>query len=221
MSKVAPAKAKEERVEIVIPPIEIHRMKIQLVGDSPLIVHRWSEKAKKQILEKQMKIAQPGKTAKDPEQDFQDSLYIHPEGGFGFPAIAFKAAAVSACRFSDGTKMTFARGAFHIEGELVKIEGDEPIMREDMVRVGMGTADIRYRGEFKNWSVTIPVSFNKHALSEAQIINLFNLAGFGVGVGEWRPEKDGSNGRFHVAVNGDSAENNGNSGLKSRKSRKF
>lgn len=188
---------KQTAVEIALPQIEIHRMKI-LVGDSPLIVHKWSEKAKKEMLDKQMKVAKTGKAAKDPERDFKESLYLHPDGGYGFPSIAFKSAAVSACRFTDGTKMTVARGAFHVEGEFIKILGDKPVMREDMVRVGMGTADLRYRGEFKKWSADIPVSYNRHALSAEQIVNLFNLAGFGVGVGEWRPEKNGMNGRFHV-----------------------
>lgn len=31
-----------------------------------------------------------------------------------------------------------------------------------------------------------------------QIVNLFNVAGFACGVGEWRPSKDGSFGTFHV-----------------------
>jgi hypothetical protein len=34
-------------------------------------------------------------------------------------------------------------------------------MREDMVRIGMGTADIRYRGEFPEWSVDVPLRFNR------------------------------------------------------------
>jgi hypothetical protein len=146
-----------------------------------------------------MKKAKTAKTAKDPERDYRDSLYDHPEGGYGFPCVAFKASAVGACRFSDGIKMTEARGAFHVVGELAKVIGT-PTMREDMVRVGMGTADIRYRGEFKTWSTVLDVSFNAAAISPEQIVNLFNLAGFGVGVGEWRPEKDGSYGRFHVAT---------------------
>lgn len=189
---------------VQIPQIEVERMIVRVVGDSSLISHRWSEKAKKQMLDKQMKVAKKGREAKDPEQDFQDSIYHHPDGGYAFPSIAFKSAAVSACRFTDGTKMTVARGAFHVEGEFVKIDGPEagmaiePEPREDMVTIGMGTADIRYRAEFKNWSAQIPVAYNKHALSKEQIINLFNLAGFGVGVGEWRPEKNGAFGRFHV-----------------------
>lgn len=191
------------QLSIEIPSIEIGRIEIKIVGDSPLITHKWSEKAKKQMLDKQMKVASAGREVKDPERDFQDSIYHHPDGGYGFPSVAFKNAAVSACRFTDGTKMTVARGAFHVEGEFVKIDGGEPVPREDMVRVGMGTADIRYRAEFTNWVAMIRVSFNKRSLSAEQIINLFSLAGFGVGVGEWRPEKNGQFGRFHVALQGE------------------
>lgn len=192
-----------EETPLEIPRIEVEVMEIQLIGDSPLIMHKWSEKAKKQMLDKQMKVAKSGREAKNPEQDFQDCIYHHPDGGYGFPSVAFKNAAVSACRFTENTKMTVARGAFHVEGEFVKIEGDEPSPREDMVRVGMGTADIRYRAEFRQWTAKVLVSYNRKALSREQIVNLFNLAGFGVGVGEWRPEKDGQFGRFHVATEGE------------------
>lgn len=180
-----------------VPKIDVRQIQLRVVGDSPLICHKWSEKAKKQMLDKQMKKAKTAKDAKDPQKDYEDSLYAHPDGGYGFPCVAFKAAAVGACRFSDGIKMTEARGAFHVVGELAKIDGD-PRMREDMVRVGMGKADIRFRGEFPSWGTTLTVAYNASVLSPEQIVNLFNLAGFGVGVGEWRPEKDGSYGRFHI-----------------------
>lgn len=186
-------------VVIEIPPVVIRTMPIRIVGDSPLISHKWSDKAKQMMLDKQMGKAVPKKAPKDPEQEYRDSLYEHPDGGYGFPSVAFKAAAVSACRSVDGIKMTEARAAFHVPGELVKIDGT-PEMREDMVRIGMGTADIRYRGEFKQWSATLLIRFNENVLTPSQIVNLFNVAGFGVGVGEWRPEKDGSYGMFHVAL---------------------
>jgi len=80
---------------------------------------------------------------------------------------------------------------------MVRIEG-EPSMREDMVRVGMGTADIRYRGEFKKWAVELLIRHNARVLSAEQVANLFNTAGFAIGVGEWRPQRDGSFGMFHV-----------------------
>lgn len=177
--------------------LDIQKIQLTLVGDSPLITHKWSEKAKKEMLDKQMKKAKVAKSAKDPEQDFRDSLYQLNDGGYGFPTIGIKAAAVSAAAQADMFK-TEARAAFHIDGEYVKIESEEPTMREDMVRIGMGTADLRYRGEFKNWKTTFTLKYNASVLSAEQIVNLFNVAGFGVGIGEWRPQKNGSFGRFHV-----------------------
>lgn len=193
------AKAKEQ--VITIPAINVQSLEITLIGDSPLITHQWSEKAKKEMRDKQMGKAKQPKTAKDPDADFRSSLYDHPGGGYGFPTIGVKAAAVTAAAQVDMFK-TEARAAFHIDGELVKIQG-KPTMREDMVRVGMGTADLRYRGEFKTWRTTFTLKYNAGLLSAEQIVNLFNVAGFGVGIGEWRPQKNGSYGRFHVATEKD------------------
>lgn len=206
--------AAKKEVGIELPALKIGLMDVTLIGDSPLIVHAWSHKAKREMLDKQMKKAKGAKEAKDPLADYEASMYRLADGGHGFPSVAFKAAAVTAgTSVADLTKVA-ARQAFHILGEDVDIKGafdgsasrvnlariiGEPQMREDMVRVGMGTADLRYRAEFPKWHVTVLVRYNEGVLSEAQILNLLNTAGFAVGVGEWRPERDGQNGMFHVA----------------------
>lgn len=209
-----PAVKSKPAAVIELPKLAIHRMRIRLIGDSALITHRWSEKAKKQMLDKQMKKAKAAKEAKDPFRDFVEALYWlspMPEtptwadveaGRFGFPSIGFKAAAVDACSHVDGITKVEARGAFHIIGEFVEIDGT-PTMREDMTRVGMGTADLRYRPQFLPWSCAFDVRFNANVLSAEQIVNLFNTAGFGIGVGEWRPQRDGGFGMFHVATEGE------------------
>lgn len=181
---------------ITLPAPQIIRLKVHVAGTSPLISHRWSDKAKKQMLDKQMKKASKAKDAKNPEQEYEDSLYPYEDGGYGFPAVAFKAAAVRAGTYAD-MHMTFLRGAFHVSGELVAIDG-QPQIREDMVRLNGKTADIRYRGEFPKWSSSVPVELNEAVLSQEQLVNLFTVAGFAVGVGEWRPEKNGQYGRFTV-----------------------
>lgn len=196
MRKTATSATPETVIEL--PRLELREIDITLVGDSPLICHKWSEKAKKAMLDKQMGKAAHAKEKKDPQRDYEESLYPHPGGGFGFPVVAFKAAAVDACTHIANMTKVAARGAFHINGEYVKIEG-EPNPREDMVRVGMGTADIRYRGEFKEWRTTFRVRYNARVITAEQLLNLFNVAGFAIGVGEWRPQKDGSYGMFHVA----------------------
>ena len=195
----------EDNVSITIPAMDLKRVRIPLLGTAPLIIHKWSEKAKEMMLNKQTQKASTGREAKDPHQDYRDSLYIingtedpqHLENEqYGFPCVGFKAAAVRAGTYSE-MKMTFLRGAFHVRGEFARIMGT-PNMREDMVRIGMGKADIRYRGEFKEWETTLDVEFNAKAISLEQLFNLFEIAGFAVGVGEWRPERDGSYGTFKV-----------------------
>ncbi len=178
---------------------DIKTTRLRIVGESPLICHAWSEKAKLMMLNKQMGLATEGKTPKDPDEDFRSSLYHLEGGGYGFPTIAFKAAAVTACT-SLGKAITkvAARQAFHIQGEMAVIKG-EPRRRSDMVRIGMGTADIRFRGEFPEWETELLIRFNARAITLEQLVNLFNLAGFAVGVGEWRPECGGQNGLFRTA----------------------
>ena len=198
-----------------IPQLSIDYAEVFLIGDSSLIVHAWSEKAKKEMLAKQTKAARGGREAKDPMADFRSSLYQFPDGGYGFPSVAFKASAVQAITSVSGITKVAARQAFHVTGEMIEMKGafpgilmqqdlariigPKPSMREDMVRVGMGTADLRYRGEFWPWAVRLSLRYNTRALSLAQILNVMNTAGFATGVGEWRSEKDGLHGAFHVA----------------------
>jgi len=186
---------------IELPELKKQSVQIRLIGDSPLIVHRFGEKARKMMLDKQMGKAKSGKEAKNPEADYQESMYRTEDGTPGFPAIAFKAAAVNAANDA-GIQKVLARRAFHVAGEIIPIEG-EPAMREDVVRIAMGTADIRHRAEFKKWAVTLNVTYNAGIISLEQLINLFQIAGFGVGVGEWRPERNGTYGTFHVAGEGE------------------
>lgn len=186
-----------ETREVTLPRLDLRRATIRIVGDSPLVCHAWSQKARQMMLDTQMKKAKQAKQAKDPHEDYLGSLYHMPDGGYGFPTIGIKAAAVDACSHVDGITKVEARGVFHIDGELARIEG-EPRMREDMVRIGMGTADIRFRGEFTEWAINVPIRYNAAVLSLEQIVNLFDVAGFAIGIGEHRPQKDGSWGMFHV-----------------------
>jgi hypothetical protein len=183
-------------LEVAPERIEVKRIRLRIIGDSPLITHAWSAKAKQMMLDKQMKRGKQAKEAKDPEQDYQESIYHLPDGGCGFPAIGIKACAIRGAK-SLGMVMSDMRAAFHIEGDLLRIEG-EPRPREDMVRVGMGTADIRYRAEFPDWAILLTIAYNARTISVEQIVAMLDAGGFGTGIGEWRPEKDGQFGRFHV-----------------------
>lgn len=211
-----------KNVEIIeIKPIKIKKVNLRIVGDTTLIMHAWSEKAKREMLDKQMKVTKTkAREAKNPVEDFIRSMYwLSPmpteftpeayeqaiaEGArFGFPVTAFKQAAISAAYRMGWSKDKMSlRGVFFIDGDenqMLEIHSDPPIIREDMVKVGMGTADIRYRGEFRNWWADMTISYNENGqTSVEQIINIINAGGYVCGVGEWRPERDGQHGMFHV-----------------------
>ena len=119
-------------INVSRPNLLISQFKVK--GLSPLISHKWSEKAKKEMLDKQMKKKLSTRQAKNPQAEFESSLYLlsngkHPKGPYGFPAVAFKAAAVRAAKQLDGMNMTDARGLFYIEpddGDLVQIHSPQP-----------------------------------------------------------------------------------------------
>lgn len=190
----------ESKKQVVLPRLNIQYVNVTVRGLTSLIVHNWSEKAKKQMRDKQQKAATMKKEAKDPVADFEGAKYRDAKGRDCVRALFFKNAIVSACRYADDLKMTILRGALFVEGDYLPIKFDHCVMREDMVRVGMGTADMRYRPEYQGWSVDLRVSYNEAVLSADQVLNLIRLAGYSVGICEWRPECSGDYGRFDIEL---------------------
>lgn len=184
-------------------------MNVPIRGTSPLIMHNFSEKSKRQMLDS-MQGKKKIKTHREPDKDYEEAFYrvIHEDGtqGYGFPAIGFKSATVSAARFFDkSVSMTTLRqvmffGGVRTDGDpqqLVEIFGT-PHQREDVVRVGVSGTDLRYRPEFTEWEANLVVTFIASSISQDSVLSLITAGGLGVGIGEWRPEKSGEFGQFEI-----------------------
>ncbi len=233
------AAAKKNEI-IEIKPVQMETVSLTIVGDTPLIVHKWSEKARRELLKgtgigkkvPRNMYAEAAATlwwmdiAHDPFSmaykggnitTFDDWIekykgygqedYLRDVSGarFGFPVTAIKKAAISAAYRNEMSKDKVSlQGCFFIPGEgedqLAEIICDGvPSIREDSVKVGMGTADLRYRAQFENWRMNILLHYNVNGrLSLSDIINIINLGGQTNGIGEWRIEKSGQFGMFHV-----------------------
>lgn len=194
----------EQVPQVVIDKIAAETIRVPILGTSPLVVNRFSEKAKRQMLDNMQGRKSP-KEPKDPEAEYLAALYrFKGEEGTGFPVIAFKAATVGGARFYSGVTMTalkqflFFRGEIGADGQqLARLDGDHQ-MREDVVRVGRGGADLRYRPEYPEWSTTLIVTYVTSALTRGSVLSLIDAGGLGVGVGEWRPERDGDFGTYKI-----------------------
>lgn len=191
--------------QIVISRIDTGVLEIPLVGTSPLVVHKFSQKAKQQMLDNMQGNKSP-REPKDPDAEYEASMYRFDDDRYGFPILGFKAATVGAARFyGRSVTMTSLRQFLFFEGEWSNREGQslavidgEPKMREDVVRVGNGGTDLRYRAEFSTWKTTLKVIFVKSMLTKDSVVSLVDAGGLGVGIGEWRPEKRGDFGCYAV-----------------------
>lgn len=183
---------------IEIPEPKLLQMVVGIQGTTPLITKRFGEKARKSIEDKQQKKAKGAKEARVPEEEFREALYVIDGETYGFPAVGIKKALVNAGgRFAD-EKMTHLRGVVNVIGDLIEIRGEKPVMRSDTVRLQGGVTSIAYRPMFMPWEMEVPVRYNAGIISDGQVINLFQIAGFSVGLGEWRPERNGIYGQFVV-----------------------
>jgi len=194
----------EEPTAITVGRLTRAEVKVTVEGITPLIVHRFDEKARAMMLADQQGKKKAGKEKRDPEGDYNRSRYILDGDRDGFPAVGLKAAVVNAATHFDKLTKVLLKQAVWVGGEgaqqLIAINGT-PEMREDVVRVGMGTADLRFRAMYWPWSMDLTVGFIASSVSAETVVNLIDAAGMG-GIGEWRPSAPksatGSYGQFQV-----------------------
>jgi hypothetical protein len=196
---------------------EMKNFAFWIIGDTPLITHAWSEKARRQMLESQVGAVKPGKEKRVPQEDFVNSLYNIGEGIYGFPAMGIKNALLSCSHKDKGIPKTVVMASIWIDANMVRVRaalagaicdmpllriyGDVPEMREDMVRIGGITkmANLAYRGQFKRWAIKVIGRVNTSVVSIQKLAYLVTEAGISSGLGEWRNERKGVFGAFSMA----------------------
>lgn len=179
-----------------MPEVQLKRLgrlqaTIPIVGTAPLIQHKFSEKARQMMLDRQQGTAVE-REPKDPDKLFEAATYRLDDGRYGHPAVGFKDAVVGGARFFKGSKLTMTglKIMLFVIGEgsdsLIEIDGI-PTMREDPVRNASGVADLRYRPVYWPWAATLKIVYIANQISLPSLTALVD-AGGNVGVGEWRPE---------------------------------
>ena len=219
--KAADRAAAENPVEkeFKIRPTPVGQFRLWIVGTTPLICHAWSEKSRRTMLGAQQQAITGGPGVRDPQADFESSLYEMADGVYGFPVTGLKKAILAPAHKNRGVARSSVSSSLWLNHELirvrpalrgaicdlplVKVIAGEPEMREDPVRVGVGLnkkATLAYRGQFWPWAMRIGGRYNTDALKMDSIMTLIHEGGMSVGIGEWRPERGGIFGCFRLAT---------------------
>lgn len=188
-----------------IDPLKQGRIKLRMIGTTPLIFNAMSLKVKETLLAGGGKktAAQKKELKHDPEREFRDSVYTMRDGPtlLGFPAPGVKGAMATAALETPGVTKTSVQRRIFLPEQRIRIWG-RPYLRMDVVRSAdmNKTPDIRTRAILPRWVAEADIAFVMPTLSVHSVVSLMANAGAIVGIGDFRQEKGrGSFGTFAVA----------------------
>ena len=81
---------KKTKIVLKLEPVNKKKLTIKVIGKTPLISDRFSEKAEDEILKKQTGIARSDKKkVRELQEEIKDAIHVTQDGKIGYPASAF------------------------------------------------------------------------------------------------------------------------------------
>jgi hypothetical protein len=204
--------AKQEVGTLLIPEVQTRALRMAVVGRSPLILNRVSQKAARELLLPKGRKTAADKAASlkhEPLHEFRAAPYtINDETAptlLAMPATAFKGCMMVAALDLPGAKKAQIGRLTYVEGEMIGVFG-VPFLFMTIVRSAdfQRTPDVRTRAILPRWAAIFVVRFVTPLLRESSVANLLAAGGVTAGIGDWRVEKGaGSYGRFALAQHDD------------------
>jgi len=191
----------EKASEISIMELVRGKMEFCILGLTPLILNRMSQKVWFELLApkgRKTTVEKASTLKHDPVQEFRASPYLMPDAKaptlLGIPPTAFKGAMGTAALRTPGVKKTEIEQLVYVEGQMLPLYGLPKVFMAITRSADMNkTPDVRTRALLPEWACKLEISFAKPALREQGIANLLAAAGFIAGVGDWRQEKGSGN----------------------------
>lgn len=191
--------------EVTIIEMERGRMDFRVLGTSPLICNRMSQKALHELLlpKGRKNAAEKASSLKhDPVKEFRDSPYILTDDTaptyLAVLPTMFKAAMLTAALDMPGTKKTQMGRLLQVDWPMQPVFGLPKLFMSVVRSADMNkTPDIRTRAIIPHWACYFSVEYTKPLIKEQSVANLLAAAGMTSGIGDWRQEKgSGSFGGF-------------------------
>jgi hypothetical protein len=189
-------------------------LKLRITGESPLLMHsdRFANPLDPDAKAHKVLTSKRNKTDEDHQaiaiSEWKGALYYDEEIGPYLPSANVRATLVDGAKLSKLGK-AIQRGTLILADKL-KLDYPGPRNPIEMVRdsrfidcrsvVVSGKRLMRYRPVFPKWAFSVEVLFDPLVVERDQIMNSMSQAGLLIGLGDFRPNKGGSFGRFSVAM---------------------
>lgn len=201
------ATTKADSGEISILEVVKGQMDFCILGTTPLIMNRMSQKVWFELLApkgRKTAVEKASSLKHDPLKEFRDSPYRMDDKDaptvLAMLPTMFKRAMGTAALDTPGAKKAQIGRLVYVEGEKLPVFGVPKLFMSITRSADMNkTPDVRTRAILPEWACQLSISFTKPVLREQSIANLLAAAGFQSGVGDWRQEKgSGSYGSFKL-----------------------
>lgn len=188
---------KDDKSIVEIPELEPLTITFRLLGTTPLIMNRQSEKAKRMLLlpEPRKNKAQREQTLKhDPIEEYRASVYrnrdAHRPALLHCPEGAFKKlVAQTALDIPGATKAQIGR-LVSLRSAQIDVFGIPHVFTRMVRQAGPSrTPDVRTRAILPEWAVEVTFGFINGMITPTSIANLVSAGGLICGIGDGRTEK--------------------------------
>jgi hypothetical protein len=197
-------KKTNESATVDIQPIKMGTFGAHIMGETPLIMHRFAKKAWQELLlpsQKKNAAAKQETLKHDPLTEFRECCYRNRDDNeptlVHFPSGGISKAIASAALDLPGASKSQILRLVNVKSTQINIYG-VPSLGMDMVRNSdmARSPDVRTRAYFDQWCAYIEVEYVSSLVSQSVIVNLLGAAGKIVGLGDYRPQKGGQFGKF-------------------------
>lgn len=179
----------------------LQRFKFRVTGDFPLLTHNPAQMRRSDGGVKSKKIPSA-------EEEAEAGLYKIDEG-FALPSVSFRSALLNGLKNKKVGKASaisvFQAAVFNIDEHCLLIDGKGKPIKEYNIDTRRAVVQrqgiLRSRPRFeKGWGCLLELEIDTDMVSPEQVVEHLNNAGLVIGVGDFRIEKRGPFGRFHVEL---------------------
>lgn len=200
-----------ESIQVEIQEIATGIVRFNVLGDSPLIMHRYPFKAWMELVlpSKHQNRAALEQTLKHvPIEEYRESTYqnrdVKRPAQFHLPNGMFAGCIAQTGVDIPGASRAVLERLTRVIDINIDLFGIPQIFCAMVRNSGQNrTPDVRTRAIFPQWACGITVRYIKPQLTERNITNLMGAAGMINGIGDWRGEKGGPYGAFKIVSDND------------------